>query len=194
MDKKKNKKMHASSPNVGEVPELHIQDEGGGDVQKQADEYLAGWQRALADYENLKREMARDREALSKYAAEDLMRDLLPALDYFESALEHKPNAAKCDEVARKGIDNWVAGVQHVHKLLFDRLADRGLTRIAGDGVYDPHVHEVAEEQESDKPVGTILKVVQHGYRLHDKLLRPARVIVAKPKADSVHTTNTTNT
>ena len=158
--------------------------QGGGGVgafEHQAAEYLAGWQRALADYENLKREMARDREALSKYAAEDLVRDLLSALDYFESALEHKPDASKCDDAARKGIESWIAGVQHVHKLLFDHLADRGLSLIAVDGAYDPHAHEVADEQESDEPVGTILKTVQRGYRLHDKLIRPARVIIAKP-------------
>ncbi len=166
----------------GQVPpEQEIVNEDGGDTaRKQAEEYLAGWQRALADYENLKRETARDREVVAKYAAEDLMRDLLPALDYFESAIEHKPDANKCDEVAQKGINNWIAGVQHVHKLLFDRLADRGLTRIHAEGIFDPHLHEVADEQESDQPVGTILAVVQHGYRLHDKLLRPARVIVAR--------------
>ncbi len=167
-------------PTDGGVPRGAGSGSAGGAFKQQAEEYLAGWQRALADYENLKRETARDRETVAKYAAEDLVRDLLPALDYFESAIEHKPDASKCEDTARKGIDNWVSGVQHVHKLLFDRLADRGLTRITANGIFDPHVHEVADEQESDQPVGTILTVVQHGYRLHDKLLRPARVIVAR--------------
>lgn len=145
-----------------------------------AAEYLAGWQRALADYENLKKTAAAERVEFAKYANAALIEDLLPTVDYFDAAVRQTPDLATCDDVTRKNIENWLIGMQHVQKLLMDKLAEQGLQAIEPSGQFDPNTQEAAEEQESDQPEGTILQVVQRGFTLHDKLIRPARVIVSK--------------
>lgn len=145
-----------------------------------ASEYLAGWQRALADYENLKREAASDRLEFTKYATTGLIEDLLPTLDYFEAAIEHVPDLSACEESSKKSIESWLEGVRQVRKLMIDKLVDQGLTEIETTGELDTSVHEAVEEIESEEPAGTIIKVIQKGYKLHDKLLRPAKVVVSK--------------
>ena len=145
-----------------------------------AAEYLAGWQRALADYENLKKTAAAERVEFAKYANAALIADLLPTVDYFDAAVRQTPDLAACDDATRKNIENWLVGMQHVQKLLMDKLTEQGLQAIEPSGQFDPNTQEAAEEQESDQPEGTILQVVQRGFTLHDKLIRPARVIVSK--------------
>src|SRR5205085_11088239 len=96
----------------------------------------------------------------------------LPVIDDLERALEaaEEHEEAKLEE-----------GVRLVHRALRDTLAREGLVEIETDGKFDPHVHEALLSQPSDADEGSVIEVVQKGYRLGDKVIRPARVVVAAP-------------
>ncbi len=136
------------------------------------DEYLELAQRVQADFENYRKRAAREQERLVAHAHERLVRELLPILDDLERALE----AAERHEEAQ-----LIEGVKLVEQSLRKALAKEGLAEIATDGAFDPHVHEALLTQPSDSSEpGSVLEVVQRGYRLGDRVVRPARVIVAE--------------
>jgi molecular chaperone GrpE len=140
-------------------------------VIAERDEYLALAQRVQADFDNYRKRAVRDQERLVAHAHERLVRDLLPILDDLERALE----AAERHEEAQ-----LVDGVRLVEQALRAALAKEGLTEIDTSGPFDPHVHEALLAQPSDEAEpGSVLDVVQRGYRLGDRVVRPARVIVA---------------
>jgi molecular chaperone GrpE len=101
--------------------------------------------------------------------------ELLPVLDDLERALE----AAEQHEEAK-----LEDGVRLVHRALADALRREGLAEIETNGQFDPHVHEALLSQPSDAEEGSIVQVIQKGYRLGDRVLRPARVAIAAPKAE----------
>lgn len=144
------------------------------------DEYLAGWKRAQADYQNLQRERERERLDLTKYANERLLRDLLPTFDQFRLAMSFLPSTDGLPDEAKRSWEQWLVGLKAVQSLWDQAAAQAGLERVATDGVFDPQVHDAVAEESSDKPEGTILRVVQPGWKLHGRVLQPARVIVAK--------------
>ena len=144
-------------------------------------EYLAGWKRAQADYQNLKKESEREKAEFSKYANERLLSELLPAIDQFGLALSHLPDTAKLPEDQRKVWDNWLIGIRAVHSMWSQAASSVGLERIPTDGAFDPMLHDAAGEEELEgKESGSIIRVVQDGWRLYGKVLRPSRVIIAK--------------
>ena len=140
-------------------------------IEKERDEYLADLQRVAADFENYRKRVAREQESLVARAHERLMKELLPVLDDLERALraaeEHEE--AKLEE-----------GVRLVHRELEEALSKEGLVEIETDGKFDPHVHEALLSQPSDKDEGEIIEVLQKGYRLGDRVLRPARVVISQ--------------
>ena len=141
-------------------------------VTAERDEYLDLVQRVQADFENYRKRSVREQERLVAHAHERLVRELLPILDDLERALE----AAERHEEAQ-----LVEGVKLVEKSLRASLAKEGLAEIDTDGPFDPHVHEALLTQPSDASAsGSILEVVQRGYRVGDRVVRPARVIVAE--------------
>ena len=136
------------------------------------DEYLALAQRVQADFENYRKRAVRYQERLVAHAHERLVRELLPILDDLERALE----ACEQHEEAK-----LLDGVRLVEKALRGALAKEGLVEIETDGQFDPHVHEALLTQPSpDAESGSVLEVVQRGYRVGDRVVRPARVIVAE--------------
>jgi molecular chaperone GrpE len=136
------------------------------------DEYLALAQRVQADFENYRKRALRDQERLVAHAHERLVRELLPVLDDLERALE----AAEKHEEAK-----LVEGVKLVEQALRSALAKEGLVEIETEGGFDPHVHEALLTAPRDgAEAGSVVEVVQRGYRLGDKVVRPARVIVAE--------------
>jgi molecular chaperone GrpE len=140
-------------------------------VTAERDEYLALAQRVQADFENYRKRALRDQERLVAHAHERLVRELLPVLDDLERALE----AAERHEEAA-----LVDGVRLVEKSLRAALEKEGLAEIPTDGEFDPHVHEALLSRPDDgAEPGAVLEVVQRGYRLGDRVVRPARVIVA---------------
>jgi molecular chaperone GrpE len=141
-------------------------------VTAERDEYLDLLQRVKADFENYRKRAAREQERLVAHAHERLVRELLPILDDLERALD----AAEKHEEAK-----LVDGVQLVEKSLRKALSKEGLAEIPTNGAFDPHVHEAVLAKPGDGAApGAVLEVVQRGYRLGDKIVRPARVIVAE--------------
>lgn len=130
--------------------------------------------RALAEMDNFKKRLTREQDEFRKYAAENVIADLLPALDNLELAIEHGKKVEACRDV--------VTGVDLTAKMLLDALGRHGLVGIGqvGDD-FDPAEHEAIGQQERDDlPPGKISAVVQRGYRLRDRVLRPTRVMVSK--------------
>ena len=146
------------------------------------EQYLAGWRRAQADYQNLKKEVEVERIERAKYANEKLLRDLLPTLDQFALAMSFIPNVDGLPEADRKTWANWLTGVRAVESLWDQAATQAGLKRIATDGAFDPQLHDAVGQEASDKPEGEIVRVVQQGWLLHGKVLQPARVIVAQAR------------
>ena len=131
-------------------------------------------QRLQADFLNFKRRTADEREELQKYAGGYIITRLLPVLDEFELAINH---ANKNEAEAQ-----WLQGVKLIHRKLFALLESHGVKRIEALGKeFDPFEHEALGEQESpDAKPGDVLAVAREGYRLYERILRPAQVIVAK--------------
>ncbi len=129
-------------------------------------------QRLAAEFDNFRKRSAREQAATISRANERLVKELLPVLDDLGRALEvgEEHEGAKLEE-----------GVRLVHRALADLLAKEGLAEIETDGKFDPHVHEALLSQPSDAEEGSVIEVVQKGYRLGDRVLRPARVVVARP-------------
>lgn len=141
-------------------------------LEAERDEYLGDLQRVAAEFENYRKRAAREQADFATRATERLVKELLPVLDDLERALE----AAAAHEEAK-----LEEGVQLVQRALAAALKREGLVEIAADGAFDPHVHEALLSQPAeDAEPGTVLQVLQKGYRLGDRVLRPARVIVAE--------------
>ena len=132
-------------------------------------------QRVKADFDNFRKRAARDQEALVARAGERIVKELLPVLDDLERALE----AAEQHEEAK-----LEEGVKLVHRQLEQLLEREGLAPVETDGKFDPHVHEALLTQPSAAEDGSVIEVLQKGYRLGDRVLRPARVVVAGPKEE----------
>jgi len=142
------------------------------ETTRQRDEYLDALQRLKAEFDNYRKRAARDQSALVERAAERLVRELVPVLDDLERALE----AAAAHEEAK-----LEDGVRLVHRSLAEAMAREGLTEIETEGPFDPHSQEALLAQPSNEPEGTVIQVLQKGYRLGDRVVRPARVVVAGP-------------
>jgi molecular chaperone GrpE len=128
--------------------------------------------RLAADFENYKKRAARERAEYVALANERLVKELLPILDDLERALD----AAEQHEEAQ-----LEEGVRLVHRSLAQLLERQGVKEIETAGAFDPHVHEALLTQPSeDVESGAVLDVIQKGYRLGDRVVRPARVIVAE--------------
>jgi molecular chaperone GrpE len=141
------------------------------EVERERDEYLNDLKRVAADFENYRKRVARDQESLVARAHERLVKELLPVLDDLERALEA---AAQHEEAELE------EGVRLVHRELVEALAREGLVEVETDGQFDPHVHEALLSQPSEEEDGSVIEVLQKGYRLGDRVLRPARVVVSQ--------------
>lgn len=145
------------------------------DAQKKAAEYLAGWQRATADYHNLQKQVAAERVEVVKYANEYLLLELLPALDHAQEALAQAP-------ALEGALAQWVAGVRHVFDGLWSVLKAHGLEVMPDTlgATFDPTRHEsVGVRKEEGREPGFVLAVERPGYLLHGRVLRPAQVIIS---------------
>jgi molecular chaperone GrpE len=143
-------------------------------AKREADEYLKGWQRARADYANLKRETDERLQELAGFANAELLKDLLPLVDYFKHALAAVPK--------EEAGSAWVEGIRHIQTKLMEVLAYHGVKELETIGEkFDPALHEaVQEEGGTDQPAGTVIAEARTGFTLHGKLLQPARVKVAR--------------
>lgn len=138
-----------------------------------ADRYLANWQRAEADFANYKKRVEQEKNELSDFANAALILNLLPILDDLERAFDSLPSC-----LARL---TWVDGIRLIHRKLQGILEMRGLSQIKAKGqVFDPNLHEAVSREEGED--GMVIGEVQKGYKLKDRVLRPALVVVGKGK------------
>lgn len=147
-----------------------------GAAERTRDEYLDLLQRTRAEFENYQKRARRDLEEERRYAHLPFSRELLPVLDNLQRALEAGRQEAEKEPLLQ--------GVAMVESLLLDTLRRFGVTPIdALARPFDPMLHEaVAQEPRADAAPGTVVRVLEPGYRLHDRVLRPARVVVAVPQ------------
>ena len=141
-------------------------------LEAERDERVNDLKRVAADFENYRKRVARDQESLVARAHERLVKELLPVLDDLERAL------AAAEEHEEIKLEE---GVRLVHQELQAALKREGLAEIETNGRFDPHVHEALLSQPSEAEEGSVLEVVQKGYKLGDRVVRPARVVVAAP-------------
>lgn len=144
------------------------------ECRKQKDEYLAGWQRARADFLNYKKEEMERFKEIMKYGSQELILKILPILDSLEKAETQIPSDFKDNE--------WVKGISQVRSQLQDFLKKEGVEEIKTIGKkFDPNFHEAVEKVEvENKKSGEIIKEIQKGYTLNGKVIRPAKVKITK--------------
>jgi molecular chaperone GrpE len=163
-------------------------------LQADRDQLFDRLQRLAAEFDNFRKRNAREQAAFAERANERLVKELIPILDDLGRALEA---AAEHEEAAKRPVRDSgprgnrevpptardvFDGVRLVHRSLSELLAKQGLSEIETDGKFDPHVHEALLSQPSDQEEGSVIEVVQKGYKLGDRVLRPARVVVAAAK------------
>lgn len=132
--------------------------------------------RLQADFENFRRRAQREREEAIHYGAQNLLKDLLTTVDNLERAIDHSRKGGGGD------VENLLQGVELVQKGLLGLMARHGVTEVDALGKpFDPAHHEaMAQAPDASVAPNTVLEVLQKGYKLRDRLLRPARVIVAR--------------
>ena len=141
-----------------------------------AKEYWDKLLRTAADFENYKKRATRERQEAVKFANEGIISTLIPVLDNFDMAMAATANAPDA------AIQSLQSGISMIHQQLKKALADAGLEEVDATGQkFDPNLHEAVAQQESaDVPEGHVLQQMRKGYKLRDRLLRPASVVVAK--------------
>ncbi len=135
-------------------------------------EHLDGWQRAQADFINYKNRVQRDQESMKSVMKGDIIKKFLPVLDDLERALQNRP--------ADSG--SWIGGIELIHKKLQSILKSEGVTRIEAEGqLFDPNFHEAISHEPSETvESGHVISVVQNGYMVGERVIRPALVRVAQ--------------
>ncbi len=147
-----------------------------------AEEYLNDLKRLQADFENYKKRQATREKEIAGYLIEKLVMDIVPVMDNFRMATEHVPETERTSP--------WVTGIQYIEKQLEKVLTENGVTTIEvkiGDA-FDPTIHEALEQAVSgeasektgeENDIQTVTKVLQNGFRIGERVIRPAKVIVS---------------
>ncbi len=140
----------------------------------EADEYLDSLKRLKAEFENFRKRMLREQSEFLKFAAQGVIGELLPVIDNFERALDQEDHGDQ--------FDDYKKGMKLVYGQLFEALAKEGLSTVEPVGQpFDPNLHEaVMQEESAEYPEGTVVRVLERGYVLQDRIIRHAKVSVAK--------------
>lgn len=163
-----------------------------GDLKNRAAKADENWDRLLrttADFENFKKRAAREKVESAQYASFSILQKLIPVLDNFEMALAAAQTASTAKKAGAAAPDDKLAsfqsGVQMIQQQLRNALVETGLEEIDAAGKpFDPNFHEAISQQESaEVPEGNVLQQVRKGYKMKERLLRPAAVIVARKPA-----------
>ncbi|MBD3310712.1 nucleotide exchange factor GrpE [Candidatus Woesearchaeota archaeon] len=167
MDKKEKKAGKKEKNKEGKETELE-------EKRKEIQELTETVKRVQAEFENYRKRIERDREDLCRSAGKEMILKLLPVLDNFELALSNKDNK-----------EEFVKGVELIYSQLMSTLENEGVRRIDAKGQkFDPYNHEALLQEESDKEPGTVVEELQKGYMIGDKILRLAKVKIAKKRGD----------
>ena len=144
------------------------------DIEKKADEYLDRWKRCQADFENYRKRQAQIHKEMVEYSNINLITQVIPVLDNFHASTDHIPEKEKESP--------WVTGIMHIQRQLETVLTDNGVSEILvkrGDK-FDPAVMEAIENKDCppEKCKNVVSKVVMKGYKMGERVIRAARVIV----------------
>ena len=167
----------SSTPTQGAVAEPET-------LQAKCDEYLQGWKRALADYENLQKQNSQARDDDRRRVRSNLAEDLLPVVDNFGYVMKHVPDVAECSDEFKKKFETWFQGIGHIERQFADAMKNMGAEPIASVGmIFDPNLHESGgSRSEPDKKDHEIIEEVSKGWKIGDGVLRPAKVLVNEVK------------
>jgi len=144
---------------------------------REAAEKTDQWIRLRAEFENFKKRMQKEKSDLIKFGNESLLKVMLPTLDNLARAIDHGRSA--------KENSSLLEGVEITQKQFFSTLERFGVKPIQAVGeIFDPEKHEAVSQQESDQEPSRVIAEVEKGYFFHNRLLRPAKVIVSKAKAE----------
>jgi molecular chaperone GrpE len=143
-------------------------------LQKQSSEYLDGWQRERAEFANFKNRTSREKEEARSRISSEIIAKYLGIVDDLELAISNRP--------LENETEAWADGIELIHGKLKAILTEEGVEMILAEGVtFDPNFHEaITYEENDDHQDGQVIEVVQKGYKLGDRVLRPAKVRVAK--------------
>lgn len=146
----------------------------GEDMKAKCDEYLANWKRAQADYDNLKKQLSREKDEFAAYATFRAAEAFLPAVDHFAEAMRHEPTEANWKA--------WVMGVKFIRDEFDRAMQDMGVVNMEVLGKrFDPARHEsVGAKHVEGKEPGMVLEEKMAGYEMGGKVLRPAKVIISE--------------
>lgn len=144
------------------------------ETRSKADEYLDGWQRSRAEFANYKKRVERDQAQIYQNIAGNLTKRYLEIADDLERALNSRPEDGEGAQ--------WANGIELIYRKLMSTIEAEGVERIVPDGhFFDPNFHEaISQEDSPEHESGQIIEVLQPGYKLGDRILRPARVRVAR--------------
>jgi molecular chaperone GrpE len=170
----------ASNPTSADSQEKQAQEE----LQIYQDKYI----RLAAEFENYKRRAQRDQSDAIRYANESLLKNLLSTLDNLERAIQCGKDAGASGAL--------LEGVELTHKQFLETVGKLGVRQVSTTGsLFDPNMHQAVAQVESETVApNTVVEEFQKGYFLHDRILRPAMVTVAKEKSDKTETTSTQDT
>ncbi len=141
---------------------------------KEAKDYYDRYLRLSAEMENFKRRAEKEKSEIYKFANENILKELIPVLDNLERALNHGQETENTQAL--------LLGVEMTYKAFWTVLEKYGLTRVEALGEeFDPNLHEaVMVQEDAERPPGVVISQMQKGYRLHNRLIRPAMVVVSK--------------
>jgi molecular chaperone GrpE len=143
-------------------------------LKEELEQVKERWMRAVADLENLKKRSTKEREDWTKYANENLLKQIIPVIDNLQRALDH--------ENSQRNEEAFWEGIEMIHRQFLSTLEGLGVKPIeALNKPFDPSIHEAIMQVESDdQEPNTVVQEMEKGYLLHDRLLRPSRVVVSK--------------
>ena len=175
MTKKEEKEQSVDPSSDENIDEMDIET-----LKKERDEYLSGWKRMKADYDNLVKEDEKRRSEYTDWAREQILSQLLPAIDQYDIALQFTPDISSLDEANQKIFRNWIVGLEAVRSLWWDAATEMGLKKIEITGVFNADLHEAVGEEASETiEKGSIIRATMNGYLLNEKVIRCAKVIVS---------------
>lgn len=160
--------LEESNIEAAEEPQTEIEK-----MKQECEEYKAGWMRAQADYQNLKKETETRRREWAQMSEAQILEEFIPVYGNFKIAFGH--------EIKDGQFENWKKGIEYIMKQFGDILKQHAVEEIKTVGEkFNPELHEAIGEEESDKESGTIVREIEGGYKVGGKILRCAKVIIAK--------------
>lgn len=139
----------------------------------QSQEYFEGWQRERADFQNYKKRIERDQISLKGFITAEIIKKYLVIIDDLELALKNQPDSTDCQ--------GWVDGIGLIYQKLISILKEEGVELIPVEGEFDPNIHEaISQIEHPEFESGRIVEVMRQGYKISERVIRPALVIIAR--------------